>query len=128
MSVTDTLLIFVAVPLAVVVVIAALGYVGNRGGSGDKRYRPGRHFDFAPVWFVSHPEQLVESGRAEITDGERSPALTTAKLEVAGAATPAMQAAATPERRAWRRRIGQPLFGGAAAGSAAGSGRPRPSR
>ena len=71
MSVTDTLLIFVAVPLAVVVVIAALGYVGNRGGSGDKRYRPGRHFDFAPVWFVSHPEQLVESGRAEITDGER---------------------------------------------------------
>lgn len=98
MSVTDTLLIFVAVPLAVVVVIAALGYVGNRGGSGDKRYRPGRHFDFAPVWFVSHPEQLVESGRAEITDGERSPALTTAKLEVAGAATPAGETGGASDR------------------------------
>jgi len=98
LSVTDTLLIFVAVPLAVVVVIAALGYVGNRGGSGDKRYRPGRHFDFAPVWFVNHPEQLVESGRAEITEGERKPAVTTGNLEVAGAVAPAGETGGASDR------------------------------
>ncbi|MCW6008079.1 hypothetical protein K1W54_26565 [Micromonospora sp. CPCC 205371] len=59
MSVTETLLVFVVIPAAIVLVIAGLALLG--GGRGGKRYRPGRSFDFAPVWFLSAPEQLAGS-------------------------------------------------------------------
>lgn len=53
--------------VAVVLVITALVYGGSTRTS--KRYRPGRPFEFTPVWFLSAPEQL--SGR---TDAESLPA------------------------------------------------------
>jgi hypothetical protein len=61
-SVTETLLVFVVIPAAIVLVIAGLALLG--GGRGGKRYRPGRSFDFAPVWFLSAPEQLAGSAAA----------------------------------------------------------------
>jgi hypothetical protein len=56
-SVTETVLVFAGIPLAIVLVISGLAALG--GGRGAKRYRPGRPFDFAPVWFLSAPEQLA---------------------------------------------------------------------
>jgi hypothetical protein len=47
--------------VAVVLVITALVYGGSTRTS--KRYRPGRPFEFTPVWFLSAPEQL--SGRTD---------------------------------------------------------------
>ncbi len=56
MSTPDTqdLLIFVGIPLAVIVIIFALVYAS--GSRGAKRYRPGRPYSFAPVWFLARPE------------------------------------------------------------------------
>lgn len=75
MSVTETLLIFVGIPAAIVLVISALALAGGNGRRA-RRYRPGRPFDFTPVWFLSAPEQITEAGRAEITAGSSAPALT----------------------------------------------------
>lgn len=57
MSVTETVLVFAGIPLAIVLVISGLAALG--GGQAAKRYRPGRPFDFAPVWFLAAPEQLA---------------------------------------------------------------------
>jgi hypothetical protein len=54
MSIVETALIFVGIPAAVVLVVAALVY----GGSAARapRYRPGGPWQFEPVWYLPHPE------------------------------------------------------------------------
>lgn len=89
MSVTETLLVFVGIPAAVVLVITALGFAAGRGKGGAKRYRPGRPFDFTPVWFLGRPEQLADSAGTVLAAGAQSPALTSHKLEQAGIEAPA---------------------------------------
>ncbi len=77
---TQDLLIFVGIPLAVIAIIFALVYAS--GSRGAKRYRPGRPYQFAPVWFLARPE----------TDG---PGAAARSLEAA-ATSKALEAA--PER------------------------------
>ncbi|WP_431727668.1 aa3-type cytochrome oxidase subunit CtaJ [Verrucosispora sp. TAA-831] len=92
MSVTDTLLVFVGIPVAVVLVIAGLVYAGSRGGSGGggaKRYRPGRPFSFTPVWFLGKPEELADSAGTALAAGAQAPALSSRKQEQAGVEAPA---------------------------------------
>ncbi|MEV0732982.1 hypothetical protein [Polymorphospora sp. NPDC050346] len=57
------MLIYVGIPVLIVLVIAGLGMVGG-GGRGTPRYRPGRPFDFTPVWFLSSPEQVSPGAEA----------------------------------------------------------------
>jgi hypothetical protein len=52
LDIAQTVLIFVGVPLAVIAIVAALVYAGG-GKTRAKRYRPGRAYEFAPVWFTS---------------------------------------------------------------------------
>lgn len=100
MSVTETVLIFVVIPAAIVLVIAGLAYAGG-GRRTSKRYRPGRPFEFTPVWFVAAPEQLsVATGSAELTAGPHREAITGASE------APAVQ---RPERE----RVLQGMTGGA---------------
>ena len=66
------------IPLAVIAVIYALVYAS--GSRGAKRYRPGRPYSFAPVWFLAKPE----------TDGPSAKAL--------GASSGAKALEAAPER------------------------------
>ena len=54
-----TLLLLIGAAVAVGLVIAALVYAG--GSRRSKRYRPGRPFEFTPVWFLSAPEQQSRS-------------------------------------------------------------------
>nr|WP_230415282.1 hypothetical protein [Micromonospora tarapacensis] len=90
MSVTDTVLVFVGIPAAVVLVIAGLVYAGSRGGGGGgKRYRPGRPFTFTPVWFLGRPEELADSAGAALSVGAQAPALASRMQEQAGAEAPA---------------------------------------
>lgn len=42
------------IPLAVIAIVYALVYAS--GGRSAKRYRPGRPYNFAPVWFLARPE------------------------------------------------------------------------
>ncbi|WP_433494068.1 aa3-type cytochrome oxidase subunit CtaJ [Micromonospora sp. CA-248089] len=90
MSVTETLVVFVGIPVAAVLLIAALAAAGSRGsGGGAKRYRPGRPFDFTPVWFLGRPEQLADSAGTALAAGAQAPALTSRKQEQAGREAPA---------------------------------------
>src|SRR4051812_49065728 len=54
MSIVETTLIFLAIPAAVIVVVAALVY--GRAAAGTPRYRPGNPWQFEPVWYLPHPE------------------------------------------------------------------------
>ncbi|WP_320069361.1 hypothetical protein [Micromonospora sp. RTGN7] len=84
------MLIFVGIPAAVVLVISALAFAGGRGpGGAAKRYRPGRPFEFTPVWFLGRPEQLADSAGTALAAGAQAPALTSHKLEKAGIEPPA---------------------------------------
>lgn len=76
MSITETVLTFVALPAAIVAVIAGLAYAGG-SPHRSRRYRPGRPFEFAPVWFLAAPEKLsAATGSAEVTTGAHREALT----------------------------------------------------
>jgi hypothetical protein len=84
LSATDTALVFVGIPAALTLLIAVL--VLAPGGRSPHRYRPGRPFDFAPVWFLSSPEQLAEpSTRAALPTSAQPPALAAGEIEKAGA-------------------------------------------
>ncbi|WBB71100.1 hypothetical protein [Micromonospora sp. WMMD812] len=89
------MLVFVGIPAAAVLVIGGLAYVAHRGGGGGggggraKRYRPGRPFDFTPVWFLGRPEQLADSAGTALAAGAQAPALTSRKQEQAGREAPA---------------------------------------
>lgn len=66
LSVTSTVLVFAAVPAAITLIIAALVAGGSGTGPKPKRYRPGRPYDFTPIWFLSSPSQ-VTGGAAPAT-------------------------------------------------------------
>ncbi len=84
LSVTETVLIFGVIPVGVVLIIAALATVGGTGRNA-RRYRPGRPFDYTPVWFLSAPEHLAGPARAALPAGAQLPALTAAEIESQGA-------------------------------------------
>ena len=81
MSTTSTILAFVLAPAAIAGVIAALALAGGDGRRG-RRYRPGRPYDFTPIWFLSAPEQ-VSAGAALTGRGQR-PALDSGAVETGG--------------------------------------------
>ncbi|MCW3815691.1 hypothetical protein ONA91_14635 [Micromonospora sp. DR5-3] len=85
------MLVFAGIPAVAVLVIAGLAYAGARrgGGGGAKRYRPGRPFEFTPVWFLGRPEQLADSAGTVLAAGAQAPALTSRKQELAGREAPA---------------------------------------
>jgi hypothetical protein len=47
-------LIFAGIPLAVIALIFLLVYAATARSA--KRYRPGRAYSYAPVWFLARPE------------------------------------------------------------------------
>jgi hypothetical protein len=64
----------VVIPLAIALAVVALTYAVVYAGSAKRarRYRPGRPFEFTPVWFLAAPEKAapaVVSGHA-LTAGE----------------------------------------------------------
>jgi hypothetical protein len=63
LSIIETVLIFVGIPALVIAVVTGLVFSGDmRRG---KRYRPGRPYEFRPVWFLSAPGQLTGDGSDE---------------------------------------------------------------
>lgn len=65
---TQDLLIFVGIPLATIGIIFALVYA-SPSGRGTKRYRPGRPYPYAPVWFLARPEKDGPAGRRALPSG-----------------------------------------------------------
>ena len=52
LTITETVLVFVGIPAAVIAIIYGLVYGGSAARS--KRYRPGRPFNPTAVWFVAN--------------------------------------------------------------------------
>lgn len=89
MQVDQTVLTFVGAPLAVIAIVAAIVYAGG-GKARAKRYRPGRPYDFAPVWFTASAKPAGPGGAAE-PDGQ--PDALVARTQ---AALPATASASAP--------------------------------
>lgn len=79
MTTLETVLVFVGAPLAVVAVVALLVY--GLGARRTPRYRPGRSFEFQPVWFLASAPRAGDAvvntaalegapSRNELTSGE----------------------------------------------------------
>lgn len=58
MSVLNTVLVFVIIPAVIVALVVGLSRAGSDTKQRSRRYRPGRAYDFAPIWFLSSPEQV----------------------------------------------------------------------
>jgi hypothetical protein len=77
LTITETVLTFVVVPVGIAALITGLVY-SARGYRG-RRYRPGRDYDFAPVWLLASPERsgpqaAGRDGRAALAAGSRTAA------------------------------------------------------
>jgi hypothetical protein len=61
LSIIQTVLVFVGIPGLVVLAVFALVFATN-ARRVSKRYRPGRPFTFAPVWFLAGADQTGDVG------------------------------------------------------------------
>ena len=68
MSVLSTFLVFVVIPVGALVVIGGLAYAGGDRDRRTRRYRPGRRYDFQPIWFLAAPEK-VNAGPEKVNAG-----------------------------------------------------------
>jgi hypothetical protein len=57
----ESLLKTTAIPMAIALLVVAVVYAMVYAGSARraKRYRPGRPFEFTPVWFLASPEKAA---------------------------------------------------------------------
>ncbi len=80
LTITNTVLLFVVLPLAVILAIVGLTVAGGAGRRA-RRYRPGRPYDFTPIWFLSSPEQVDVSA---VAPRAQAPALESGVVETGG--------------------------------------------
>ena len=82
MSVLSTVLIYVIIPAAIVAVIVALSRAGGHNDRPSRRYRPGRPFEFAPVWFLASPERVSPAlGGRTAVERAQAPAIESGVIE-----------------------------------------------
>ena len=60
MNVAETILVFVGIPLAFVLLLALLIFLP--GGRKRSRYKSGQPWEHAPVWYEPHPEHAPAAG------------------------------------------------------------------
>lgn len=72
MSVLETVLVYVCIPLGLFTIFAILVFVP--GAVRKPRYRPGQPWGFEPVWYSPHPHALSYDMQAllEDTDSDRA--------------------------------------------------------
>jgi hypothetical protein len=58
-TVWQTLLVFLGIPLAVAVLIVAAVY-GRSMTHQPNRYRPGRPWTYPPAWYLPHPDAIED--------------------------------------------------------------------
>ncbi|GAB2477721.1 aa3-type cytochrome oxidase subunit CtaJ [Jatrophihabitans fulvus] len=60
MSVIETLLVFVAIPIGIIALVFAMVY-GRSMVRQPNRYRPGKSWDYPPAWYVPHPDAVTNA-------------------------------------------------------------------
>ena len=61
LSILSTVLVFVVIPVGVILLVALLVLAGSDRTRRARRYRPGRPYDFQPIWFLASPELVSGS-------------------------------------------------------------------
>ena len=76
MSIIETLLIFVGIPLAVVLLVAFAVY-GRSALHQPNRYRPGKAWTYPPAWYLPHPQAIADvvSDRVAVEGGSSAVAV-----------------------------------------------------
>lgn len=64
MSVVQTVLVFVGIPFGIIAVVA-IAVFGKSMARQPNRYRPGKAWNFAPTWYVPHPDAVVPTVAAQ---------------------------------------------------------------
>jgi hypothetical protein len=113
-NVAETLLVFVGIPLAIVLVLALLTLVP--GGRKRVRYKPGQPWDHAPIWYEPHPEHTPAAGHGDV------PAAGAAA--VTGHSTSALGSSMYPEQPAERNTDTSGSSGAGGHGAAPAAPRP----
>jgi hypothetical protein len=62
-NVAETILVFVGIPLAVVVLLALLIFLP--GGHTRPRYKSGQPWEHAPIWYEPHPDHTPAAGHGD---------------------------------------------------------------
>ena len=57
MTIVETVLVFIAIPLAVVALVVIAVY-GRSMVHQPNRYRPGKAWTYAPAWYLPHPQAI----------------------------------------------------------------------
>jgi hypothetical protein len=78
MSAIEVLLVFIGIPLAVVLVVF-LAVFAAEGRRQTPRYRPGRPFSAAPVWFLAAPAPDTDAHHAVAPHHAGTAAIPTAR-------------------------------------------------
>jgi hypothetical protein len=73
LSIASTVLVYVGIPVVVIAVVASIVLSGSDRSRRSRRYRPGRPYDFQPMWFLAAPERV--SGTPAVTGHGSAPAL-----------------------------------------------------
>lgn len=84
LSITNTVLYFVLLPTALVVLVAALSLLGGGAERRKRRYRPGRPYDFSPIWFLAAPERVRPDVPGASGSPSQSRAITSGVAETGG--------------------------------------------
>ena len=69
MTIVETVLVFVGIPAGIVALVV-FGVYGKSMLRQPNRYRPGRPWNYAPSWYVPHPDAIAQHAEhAEMTSG-----------------------------------------------------------
>jgi len=74
LSIFSTILVYVIIPLGVIALIAALVLSGSSRARPTRRYRPGRPYDFKPIWFLASPGQVSPAFGGKTSSAPELPA------------------------------------------------------
>jgi hypothetical protein len=88
-SITETILVFVCIPLAVVLLIYVLVY--GTSAARSRRYRPGRPFEPTAVWYVAGGDSEAAAKVAETREVTAGAHLPVDDLSVKAAEWPEVQ-------------------------------------
>jgi hypothetical protein len=79
LSISNTVLVFVVIPVGIILLVASLVLAGGDRTKRTRRYRPGRPYDFQPIWFLASPERVT--GAVGGADGHHARAIEAGVLE-----------------------------------------------
>jgi hypothetical protein len=88
MSIVETVLVFVGIPALIIAFLALLVY-GRSQFKGPNRYRPGKPWNFPPVWYLPRPEpgSAAETDRLALETANGGAAQRAAQHKAVGGAS-----------------------------------------